>query len=142
MNTPRTAGNKRYLPLRAALLGTMLGLGALSTPASAQIGVSIDIGIPPPPVRIEVVPAVRAGYVWAPGYWGWQGGAHVWMPGRWNAARAGHRWAPERWETRNGRYVFVPGRWDADVHAAGPGGPPAHHDNGRHEGQHKGKGKK
>ena len=46
--------------------------------AQNQLGVSIVVGNAPPPPRFESVPAPRAGYVWAPGYWNWDGQRHVW----------------------------------------------------------------
>ena len=55
---------------------------AMVTPAAAEVDLSVTIGTPPPPPRYEVIPAPRAGYVWAPGYWRWEGHRHAWMPGR------------------------------------------------------------
>lgn len=97
--------------VRAGLLGTLLATGMLSAPANA--GIDVDIAIAPPALRFEAVPAPRAGYAWAPGYWRWGGTAHVWVPGRWNAGRAGYHYAPERWENRGGKYHFVRGGWEA-----------------------------
>jgi hypothetical protein len=53
---------------KALILGLSIASGALLAPviASAQI----DITVAPPEPRAEVVPGPRAGYVWAPGYWG------------------------------------------------------------------------
>ena len=47
----------------------------------ASARVYIDVDIAPPPVRVEVVPVARVGYVWAPGYWYWSGHQHVWVGG-------------------------------------------------------------
>lgn len=41
---------------------------------------------PPPPPREEVV-VVRPGYVWAPGYWNWDGFQYVWIGGDWRPLR-------------------------------------------------------
>ena len=100
--------------LPAVLLGTALALGSFGAvaPASAQVGVGIEIGIPPPPPRYEPVPVVPAGYVWAPGYWEWFHGTHVWRRGHLMEERRGYRWAPDHWEERGGHHQFVPGRWD------------------------------
>lgn len=91
------------------LAGALIGLGAMTLPASA---VNVDIIIAPPAPHVEVVPPPRHGYIWAPGYWQWNGRHHVWIRGRWLRARPGYVWAHERWEKRHGRYYFVPGRWD------------------------------
>jgi hypothetical protein len=91
---------KRHL--FTALAATAISMPALVvpamvTPAAAQVDVSVTIGTPPPPPRYEVVPAPRAGYVWAPGYWQWEGSRHVWAPGHWIAERQGYRWVPDHW---------------------------------------------
>jgi hypothetical protein len=92
-----------------AVVATALFLSAAS-PASA--GVGVDITIAPPAPRVVVAPPPRAGYVWAPGYWRWDGGRHVWVDGRWMRARRNFHWMPEHWdEGRHGHYHFVPGHW-------------------------------
>jgi hypothetical protein len=61
------------------------------------------------------VPPPRAGYVWAPGYWRWEGGRHVWVDGRFIRERRHFHYVPEHWdEGRHGHYHFVPGRWVHD----------------------------
>jgi hypothetical protein len=88
----------------------------VATPAAAQV--TITFGAPPPPLRYEVVPAPRAGYVWAPGYWRLAHNQYVWAPGRWVVTRPGYRYVPETWErvVVRGRdqWRFVPARWDRD----------------------------
>jgi YXWGXW repeat-containing protein len=53
------------------------GSAVLSGPARAQVSLDIVIRTPPPPVRVEVAPPPRVGYVWAPGYWSWDGHRHI-----------------------------------------------------------------
>lgn len=89
-------------------LAAVLLLGSVA-PASAAIG--IDVEIAPPPARAVVVPAPRVGFVWAPGYWRWNGRRHVWVEGHWLRARPGFHWVPEHWVARRGRYHFVRGHW-------------------------------
>ncbi len=43
----------------------------------------------PPPVRYEVVPAMRVGYVWERGHWRWDHGRYVWIGGHWETERVG-----------------------------------------------------
>ena len=84
--------------LAAAAISTpALIAPAMVTPAAAQVDFNVSIGVPPPAPFYEVVPAPRAGYVWAPGYWRWDGGRHVWAPGHWMAERHGYHWVPDRW---------------------------------------------
>ena len=52
----------------AAVSTSALVAPALVTPAAAQGNLNIQIGTAPPAPVYEVVPAPRAGYVWAPGY--------------------------------------------------------------------------
>ena len=53
--------------------------------------------MPPPPPRVEVVPAPRTGYVWVPGYWDAREHRHVWARGHWVRERAGYRYIEPRW---------------------------------------------
>lgn len=112
---------RRRVPLlqqavSTAVVATIVALGGVgfSAPAAAQVGVSIDIGVPPPPPRYEAVPVVPPGYVWAPGYWEWVHGTHVWRRGYLLAARPGYRWAPDHWEARGGQHHYEPGRWEPE----------------------------
>ena len=104
---------------RNMLLCAMFALGSVALPAAAQI--SINIGIAPPPLQYEVVPAPRSGYTWAPGYWQWQNERHVWATGRWVAERPGSYWVADRWEPRDGRHYYQPGRWEQEPQGRGNG---------------------
>ncbi len=58
----------------------------------------IIVGVAPPAPYVEVIAvAPFAGAVWIGGYWGWSGGRHNWVPGRYERARPGYRWEPHRW---------------------------------------------
>ena len=71
----------------------------------------VGIVVAPPPPRVVVVPEARVGYVWAPGYWRWNGHEHVWIEGGWLPERRGEHWVPDRWEERGGRWQFEEGHW-------------------------------
>jgi len=90
--------------------GLVLALGAMFAPAMSQAG-EVIIGVAPPRARVEVVPAARVGYVWAPGYWRWNGYRHVWAGGYWVRSRPGWRWAPTHWVAYGPRWHYVPGYW-------------------------------
>jgi hypothetical protein len=101
-----------FTALAAAAVSTSaLVIPAMLTPAAAQ-GLNIVIGTPPPAPVYEVVPAPRAGYIWAPGYYRWEGGRHVWTSGRWMTERVGYRWVPDRWDHGPNGWYHVAGRWD------------------------------
>jgi len=100
---------------RNVLLFCLLAaLGAAAVPASAEVNFSVDLMVAPPPPRYEVVPPPRIGFIWAPGYWRWDGHRHVWMGGHWMEARPGYRYVGEHWVSRDGRHHFEPGRWERD----------------------------
>ena len=75
-----------------------LGAAAIApTAALAQVDFSLVIGNAPPPPRFESVPPPRHGYVWAPGFWRWDGYRHAWVAGHWLQERPGYRYAPSEW---------------------------------------------
>jgi hypothetical protein len=94
--------------MRTMLLSLVLVGGISSGSALAR---SVIIEIAPPPSRVEVVPEMRRGYTWAPGYWAWQRDKHVWVGGRTMRTRSGYEWAPDRWHEADGRHEFQAGRW-------------------------------
>ena len=99
--------------VRRLLLSMLMAASAAAAPAFAQI--SFNIIIAPPAPRYEAVPVIAPGYVWAPGYWGWNGDRHIWVRGRTIVQRVGYRWEPDRWEQRDRAYYRHPGRWERDA---------------------------
>ena len=100
------------MSMRNVLLCAMIALGSAAMPAAAQI--TINIGVAPPAPHYEMIPAPRSGYVWAPGYWGWNGDRHIWIRGRSIVQRDGYRWQPDRWDQRNNSYYRTAGHWQRD----------------------------
>lgn len=98
--------------IRNLLLSLLLAAGAFAAPAYAQVSVNINVG--PPALQYEVVPTMQPGYVWAPGYWGWNGDRHIWIRGRSIVQREGYVWAPDRWDQRNNSYYRTAGHWQRD----------------------------
>jgi len=74
----------------------------------------------PPAPRVEVIPAAREGYVWAPGYWNWNGTSYVWVDGRYLQDQSGAVYVAPRWEASNGRYAFYGERWEKDPSQPNP----------------------
>jgi hypothetical protein len=103
---------KSTIVVRTLLLSAFLGAGAAADPAFAQI--NINIGVAPPAPQYEVVPSIAPGYIWAPGYWAWNGDRHIWMRGRPILQRTGYRWEPDRWEQRGNGYYRHEGRWEQE----------------------------
>jgi hypothetical protein len=118
VNTPLLRlGINRRAALKRALAGLVLPtVGAtmlMGSAAPAFAAAGIEIAVAPPPPRVVVVPPPRPGFVWAPGYYRWDGHRHVWVDGHFIRERRGSHWVPERWDEHHGRYHFVPGHWEA-----------------------------
>ena len=107
-----------YTALAAAAIFTpALVAPAAFTPAAAQanLNIGLTIGTPPPAPIYEPIPAPRVGFVWAPGFWAWEGGRHVWHAGNWMPERRGYHWVPDRWAQAHGGWQREAGHWDHDV---------------------------
>ena len=96
------------LLLSVVLSGSLSACAAAPPPRHV-----VEVQVRPPPARVVVVPTPRHGYVWAPGYWRWNGRAHVWVDGRWLRERHGYHWVPAHWEeNRRGYWHFEDGHWE------------------------------
>jgi hypothetical protein len=95
------------------LLAVGAGTAIYMTPAQARTFVSVQIA--PPPLRHENV-LIRPGYVWAPGYWRWNGRQYVWIGGRYIVVRAGQAWVHPYWEQRGPRWFYHEGYWRHERH--------------------------
>jgi murein DD-endopeptidase MepM/ murein hydrolase activator NlpD len=97
----------------AAAMAAVAGVGVVYTaPAEARVAVSIYAPIAPPALRVETVPAARAGYVWAPGYWGYSHRKYNWRGGHWVRARHGYNYNAPRWEQDGNRWRYHGERWE------------------------------
>jgi hypothetical protein len=97
------------LVLAASLSGCVAYAGPGEEP---RYGYGVEVNVAPPPVRVVEVPAPRMGYVWAPGYWNWNGREHVWVEGRWIGERRGQHGVPEDWVEHNGNWRLAQGHWE------------------------------
>src|ERR1700728_4202103 len=86
---------------------------AFSRGAFAQIGVSVGFG--PPLLPIYEQPTLPGdGYLWAPGYWGYDYSAndYYWVPGTWvYPPQPGFLWTPGYWGWGGSGYYFNQGYW-------------------------------
>lgn len=94
------------------------------TQAIAEVSVSVNIGTAPPPLRYEPMPSPRSGYVWAPGYWNWNGHTHVWSDGHWERERSGYVYKSPEWHQHNGQWQLNKGGWKSGNHKNGGHCPP------------------
>jgi hypothetical protein len=68
----------------------------------------------PPPALPEYnqPPCPGEGYIWTPGYWGYQPTGYYWVPGAWTRAPyEGALWTPPYWGFNHGAYSLYPGYW-------------------------------
>ena len=95
-------------------LAALLFAGLSLTSSFAQIGISV--GIAPPPIPIYEQPYAPAeGYIWTPGYWGYDSD-YYWVPGVWVAPpRVGFLWTPGYWGYNGSNYFFNDGYWGPTV---------------------------
>ena len=98
------------MSMQTRIVVAALALGAIAVPVVSEAR-TIVVQVAPPPARVEVVPAARVGYIWAPGYWEWRGRRHVWVNGNWVRERRGYHYAPHNWVERDGRWHFERGGW-------------------------------
>jgi hypothetical protein len=59
--------------MRIATFAGAMALVSGRTAAPYTVQAAVIVGVAPPAARVEVVPAPRVNYVWAPGYWRWNG---------------------------------------------------------------------
>jgi hypothetical protein len=109
-------------PFRTALF-LATGLAAVPlmlaplAPASAQIGIGVNISIAPPELPVYEQPPLPAeGWLWTPGYWAYGDEGYYWVPGTWvEPPQPGVLWTPGYWGYNNGNYVFNQGYWGPHV---------------------------
>jgi hypothetical protein len=111
MTTTLTRRSLFILPALPALAQVPFAL----CPAAAQeVGVGVEVGIAPPPLRVETVPPPPSpAHEWVPGHWQWNGAQWVWRPGHYlRRPTPVSYWVPAAWvPTPSGRYRYVPGHW-------------------------------
>ncbi len=94
--------------LLAALSLPSVVMVALTVPC---VGAEITSDVAPPPVRVErFLP--RDGYVWASGFWEWNGRSYHWVSGTYLLERRGAHWVADRWEPAEAHWQHVAGHWE------------------------------
>jgi hypothetical protein len=103
------------MKLRSLVLAAFLALPF----ATSFAEVEFSVGWAPPPLPVYEQPACPvAGYIWTPGYWGWNADYYDynWVPGVWvPPPRVGLLWTPGWWGWRGGSYAFNQGYWGPHV---------------------------
>jgi WXXGXW repeat (2 copies) len=98
----------KYILLGVCAATSVVGM---TLPTIARAEVNIYFRAPPPPVRVEVAPRPRRGYIWINGYWDVKHNRHVWRKGHWERHRVGYYYAQPTWVERNNRWELERGHW-------------------------------
>jgi hypothetical protein len=98
--------------LQNTVLATIVIGCTLLSPRLVSAGTDIVSDTPPPAPRVEHEPVHRDGYVWAPGYWEWNGRFFKWVSGTWIPERRGKHWVADRWDPIQNQWHYVPGHWE------------------------------
>lgn len=98
---------------RLVLLVTLAWL-----PMISWAGVFVSVGFAPPPLPVYEQPLCPGpGYLWTPGYWGYdEDDGYYWVPGTWALApEPGLLWTPGYWGWSTGFYFWHAGYWGPHV---------------------------
>lgn len=89
----------------------------IPAPSRAQVAVGISVQFAPPDLPVyEQPPCPGDGYIWTPGYWGYDADdGYYWVPGTWVLAPVGLLWTPGYWAFQDGLYAWYPGYWGPQV---------------------------
>jgi hypothetical protein len=98
---------------KVSLATLCLTASVLILPAVAFAGTDVTADVAPPPARAERAPSPHDGYVWAPGYWDWNGHRYTWISGTFLPERRGLHWVPARWEQVGEHWQLVRGHWES-----------------------------
>ncbi|MGZ5082720.1 MAG: hypothetical protein ACXWHA_05060 [Usitatibacter sp.] len=102
------------------VMAAIAALGLAAVPAMAAVEYSvIELDSAPPPMRTEVVPPMREGDTWIPGYWDYRDGQYNWVGGHYETAREGYVYVAPRYEQANGRWRMYAGGWGRDEEHGG-----------------------
>jgi hypothetical protein len=100
----------RWLVLAVVIL-------SFSAASFSQVAIGIGVRVGPPALPIYAQPLCPGpGYLWTPGYWGWnEEGGYYWVPGTWVIAPVGMLWTPGYWGWGGGFYAWHRGYWGPHI---------------------------
>jgi len=103
----------RIMPSIRSMLFALVML-AMSAASFARVGVSVRVAPPELPVYEQPI-CPGDGYLWTPGYWGWNDD-YYWIPGTWvMPPEVGFLWTPGYWGWGDDGFMFNEGYWGMSV---------------------------
>lgn len=107
--------SNKMMAFAGVLLATAVASGCVVEPAYRR-PVVVDEGYvtvapQPPPVWVVERVRPRPGYIWASGYWRWDGRRYMAVRGHYEPIRPGYRYAPAHWEQRRDGWHWHAGVW-------------------------------
>ena len=107
------------MPITFTTRSLLLALAVLALTAASFGQVRVSIGFAPPALPIYEQPLCPGdGYIWTPGYWGYDDGYsdYYWVPGTWvMAPEVGFLWTPPYWGWGAGGFLFYDGYWGPEI---------------------------
>jgi hypothetical protein len=101
----------RHVGILAGLLAAGAFAAPLSSFAADEVKVYVLTAPPAAKTSVPTTPA-KAGYVWSPGYWNWNGTAYVWTEGSWIVVvEPSKKWVPATWTQEGNKWYFTAGHW-------------------------------
>ncbi|KJV24842.1 YXWGXW repeat-containing protein [Luteibacter yeojuensis] len=97
-----------------ALVATVSLSACAPQPRLARNETLVVVHREPPTDATENDPAARDGWVWARGYWAWNGHDYEPVHGHWERDRPGYHYTHAFWEYRKGDWILHAGRWEKD----------------------------
>jgi hypothetical protein len=104
--------------LIALVRSTLVALVLLSISLASNAQFSLSVSFAPPELPVYQQPQCPGdGYMWAPGYWGYDPDyGYYWVPGTWVLPpQEGLLWTPAYWGWDGNNYVFYDGYWGQNV---------------------------
>lgn len=94
--------------------GTPATVPGTVTTTTTTYGSLVTAPSPPPAPRAEIIPpSPGPQMVWEPGYWSFNGGSWLWIPGHYEARpQPAAQWIPGHWmQQSDGAWVWIAGFW-------------------------------
>ena len=108
--------SNRTMLTASLLLVTALASGCIvepvhRRPVMEQGGYATVVVPQAPPAWVVAEVRPRPGYLWAQGYWRWDGRRYVAVRGHYEPVRSGYRYVQPRWEQRRDGWHWSAGVW-------------------------------